>query len=132
LVLGEATVLEMMIFVEPTVLEMMIFVGPTMLRATVLGEATVLVEASVIVETMWCTKPTVLIGATQLKTAVPVELYGIVGATEFVATGLIGATVLRDTVLVGTTVLEVDPESVGDMDSSNRTGTGRCEKSSSN
>jgi hypothetical protein len=74
----------------------------------VLGVATVLVEASMIV------------GARVLERM------------------CIGATVLKATVVMGATVLggawcsEVDSESVGDMDSRNRIGTGRCEKSSSN
>jgi hypothetical protein len=67
--------------------------------ASVLGEATVFVEASVIV------------GATVLERM------------------FVGATVLEATVLGGAWCSEVDAESVGDMGSCNRTGTGRCEKS---
>jgi hypothetical protein len=95
---------EATVLIRATLLEMMMFV-----RATVLGEATVLKRMCIVVTVL---EATVLSEATVLERM------------------CIGVTVLEATVLSGAWYTEVDPESVGDMDSRNRTGTGRCEKSS--
>jgi hypothetical protein len=71
------------------------------------------------------------------------ELMMFVSATMLRVTAIVGATVLVEASVIVELqcsrgcVLElrcwkVDPESVGDVDSRNRTGAGRCEKSSSN
>jgi hypothetical protein len=69
----------------------------------VLGEATVLMRATVLEMMMF-------VGATALKPTVPMQIYGIIGATVLEASVLIGATVFRATLfeatmLVGATVL---------------------------
>jgi hypothetical protein len=86
------------VFGEATVLEMMIFVGATVLRASVLER--MCIGATVL-------EVTVLFETTALKATVPVEIYGIVGAT------MLRATVLEATVLVGATVLGGRPRECG-------------------